>query len=187
MSAAPVARLVPPADARPESVRPYLGPAVAEEVSREGVLVRLRDGRVRIAELALAFTYEPVAGDALLTIADDDGCWVIGVLAGRGRASLRLEGDIDIASDGGSIRLHAARGVEIDAPEVTVRTRSLRTLADSLVERATTAYRSVREALTTHAGSSHTVVEGTSQTQAGSIGFAAREQVRVNGKAIHLG
>ncbi len=175
------------AAATPAPALTALSPAVVVKVERDGVSVRLADGRVIEAQMALAYSYSPVVGDTLLTIGDAAGHYVIGVISGRGRISLRAGGDVDIESERGSVRLRAGEGVDIDAPQVVLRAAKLRTFASSVVERANEWVRSVRDALSVQAGSSHTVIEGTHHVQASDHNLIARDKVRVNGKAIHLG
>lgn len=166
---------------------PFVGPGVVTRARGSQVSLRLPDGRLVEAELALAFGYAPAIGDTLLAIAGDEGHYVIGVISGRGRASLRVGGDLDIASEHGSLRLRAAQAIEVDAPEVTTRAQKVQTFATSVLERAGEWYRAVKDTLTLQAGTAHTIVEGTHHVRAGDHDLVAKNKVRVNGKAIHLG
>ncbi len=181
-----ISESLPPTNAM-SAAAPYVGPAMVTSIQQKGIEVELPDGGRHAAELALALDYTPIVGDTLLTIKGQQGYYVIGVLAGQGRVSLRAGGDIDIRSETGSVRVNAAKSVALDAPELSLRARALRTFASSGVERANEWVRSVRDTLSLQAGQCHTVIEGTNHVQANDHNLVAREKVRVNGKAIHLG
>ena len=53
--------------------RDYLGPAEVAQVSPAEILVRLPGGNLVPARPAMAFTYEPAAGDVVLVIGNADG------------------------------------------------------------------------------------------------------------------
>jgi hypothetical protein len=65
--------------------------------------------------------------------------------------------------------------------------RELKTLAESVVERAGSVYRRVRETLSVHSGDKHELVDGDMCTRAGSVNTATAGIVTINGKEIHLG
>ncbi len=167
--------------------RDYLGPASVVEAGTDRVLVRLPSGRVTPARLALAFLYEPALDDVVLVIGDAEGCYVIGVLAGTGRAKLTVPGDLELASEGGKVRLSAAKGVEITAPEVELRAGKLRVVADAVKERFGSLCQRVVDSLAVHAGRTHTVVEGSAYSQAKSATMLTADKMTLNGKQIHLG
>jgi hypothetical protein len=164
----------------------YLGPAT---VARSGpeLALTLPDGRLIAARMALAFPYQAVEGDEVLAIGKGTGCWVIGVIAGRGASALRFAGDVELSSETGSVRIAAAREVNVEAPEVTLRADKLKSFARDAVERLGSLYQSVSEAIQVHARRSHTVVAESAHTQAGDCAITVERQVRINGKAIHLG
>lgn len=196
----PVVRLVdddtrPTASGAPESAGragPTLGPARVLEI-REGVDprrevdVRLGDGRVARARLAMPLPYEPSAGDTVLVIGDATGHYVIGVLDGRGRTVLEMHGDVDIRALGGTLSLQSDRAVRIDAPDVEVVARKLRSVADAVVQTATTFRQRIAELYATHAGQVHTVADGSVVSQAKTTTLLSEEKVTINGKAVHLG
>lgn len=165
----------------------FLGPAEVIEVNASEVKVELPDGAVVRAELALAFPYEPSPGDTLLVIGKGGDHYSIGVLRGTGRAALSFQGDVDLRAVGGSLTLAADKGVEIEGQEVLVRSRKLRMVAESVIEKFTSVYQRVGQLLSVHAKEMHTVVEETSLTQAKSASITTEETVTVNGKQIHLG
>src|SRR5690242_7210675 len=104
------------------SLRPMLGPAEVLRVSPHELEVRLKNGAVACAGLALGYPYDARAGDVVLVIGDADGHYVIGVIHGSGRSALELHGDVDVRAVNGVLRLSGDKGVEIDAPEMSVRT-----------------------------------------------------------------
>jgi Protein of unknown function (DUF3540) len=164
-----------------------LAHAVAIAVVDNVLTVRLPDDRIVQAELALPVPYEAEIGDALLVIGDGAQHFVIGVLAGRGKAVLRFQSDVEVKAEGGSLRLAADKGVEIDAPQIALRSRKLDLFATSITQRARTVLQSVSELLTVQAGKLHTSVVGTHHTQAKAANLVTEDKVRINGKAIHLG
>lgn len=176
----------------PAASAPALGPAVVLE-PREGidprreVDVRLGDGAVTRARMAMPLPYEPCAGDTVLVIGDAGGHYVIGVLEGRGRTVVEMHGDVDLRALGGVLRLQSDRGVHIDAPEVEVLARRLRTVADTVVQTVGSLRQRVTELLSVHAAQSHSVVDGASVAQAKSTTILSEEKVTINGKAVHLG
>jgi hypothetical protein len=165
----------------------YLGPATVTRTGPAAVEVRLPTGAAVEAQLALAFTYEPVEGDVLLVIGTEGGHYVIGVLDGRGRAALEIPGDVSVRAVGGVLRLAGDRGVELSAPEVSVQAGALRMIAGAVVQRFTSLRQRVTELLTVHAAESHTQVDGAAHTQAKSATLLTEEKMTINGKAIYLG
>lgn len=174
----------PEAEPRPTF---YLGPATVTRAGPAAVEVRLPAGAVVRAQLALAFTYEPVEGDVVLAIGADDGHYVIGVLDGRGRAALEIPGDVTVRAVGGVLRLAGDKGVELASPEVSVQAGSLRVIAGAVVQRFTSLRQRVTELLSVHARESHTQVDGAAHTQAKSATLLTEEKMTINGKAIYLG
>jgi hypothetical protein len=167
--------------------QPYLGPATVVTVSDNAVTLQLKgDEQVR-ARLALAFGYAPVVDDEVLVIGNDDGYYVIGVLNGRGPARMSFNGDVELRSVDGVVKLSGGKGVELDAPELSMRANKMSVMARSLMERFGNAYRNVSEMLSVRAGQQHTVVEDTSYTQAKRATLLTEKEVNINGKKINLG
>jgi uncharacterized protein DUF3540 len=164
---------------------PRVGPA---EVVRggAGVVEVALDGGVREATVALAYDYEPAAGDTVLTIADGDGCWIIGVLAGSGRRTVTAAGDLELRA-GGKLRISADEGVEIEGPRLDVRVGALTSFARAVTQRFDSLKQHVAELLSVQAGSMHTTVDRASFVRAESATIVTKENVNINGKAIHLG
>jgi hypothetical protein len=156
-------------------------------VAPDGVEVRLESGASMRAVIALAVGYEASVGDMVLVIGDRDRAWVIGVLSSRGRASLTVTGDLDLRSLDGTVRVSGAKGVEIETPSLAMRAAKLSLVAESVVEHVVSLRQRVRELFSVHAGEQHTVVDGTSATQAGRASITTEEKVTINGKSIYLG
>jgi hypothetical protein len=168
-------------------VEDYLGPAEVERVEGCDVHVRIpgADAALR-AEMALAFPYEPAAGDTLLVIGKGDAFYVIGVLRGAGRSVLSLPGDVSLQA-GGELHLSGAQGVRVTGPEIELYTDKLRQVAGAVVQRFTSVVQRVSGMLSVHAGTSHTLVDGASYAQSKSAAIVTKETVTINGNEVHLG
>jgi hypothetical protein len=169
------------------SGRPSLGPAEIVRVSPHEVEVRLKNGALARARLAIGYPYDPREGDVVLVIGDAEGCYVIGVLHGTGRSVLELPGDVDLRAVGGVLRLSGDKGVEVDAPDVSIRAGKLQVIAGAAVQRFASLCQRVADLLSVQAGQRHTVIEGSSHEQSKSATILTEEKVTINGKAIYLG
>jgi len=139
------------------------------------------------AQLAVAFQYTPTAGDRVLVIGNDEGFYVIGVLAAQRRDShLSFAGDVEVAATG-KLTLRGEQGVELTGPQVQVRAGKLELLARSVTQHYERVHQRVVELLSLQAGRTHTVIDGSSFTRAGSATLLTKEKVSINGKSIHLG
>jgi hypothetical protein len=173
-------------DERPVESR-KLGPAEVVDVGGGGVEVRTEAGSVVNAVLALASPYEPRIGDVVLLISEGGRAYVIGLLSARGKTVLAFDGDVELRSNDGVVRIAGARGVEIEAPELGLRGAALRIVADTVVERVGSFTQRVRELFTSHVGARHEVVDGARVTHAKSTTFVSEDEVKINGRSIHLG
>jgi hypothetical protein len=162
----------------------YLGPA---EVLSGGVTVevQLSDGRRVQAQPALAFAYQPAAGDVVLVLGKEQH-WVVGVLAARGQGTLAFPGDLEVRA-AGKLRLRGDEGVAVEGPSMQVQVGKLEMVARSVAQRFVSLTQRVADLLSVHAGQSHTVVDGASYTRAESATLLTKDKVSINGKAIHLG
>lgn len=138
------------------------------------------------AVLALPVPYRPEVGDTVLVIAQAGTAYVIGVLAGSGATTLSCPGDL-VLEAAGSVRVRGGTGIELEAPEVRVHARVLRTVVECVRERLGSVFRVVRSALRTRAGEVREDVQGDHRTRAGRIFGKARKGVRIDGESIHLG
>ncbi len=164
----------------------YLGPARVLEAAGRRVRLALHESEPW-ATLALAYPYQPVAGDVVLTAGDGDAYWVIGVLQGTGLTTFVAPGSIALSAPTGWIDLSAGQGVRIVAPDVEVKAGRLRLAARRVVERFGEACRWVRETFQLRAGRTRTVVQEECTLHAGSIAERARGTVAIDGEKINLG
>lgn len=164
----------------------YCGPATVLEVGDSSLKLQL-PGRQARAELALAYPYEPQRDDLVLALSAGDGeVYVVGVLQGKGRTRLCVEGDLQVEASGRlSLRGHA--GVAIESPQVTITAERYQVFARSMVERLGNAYRWARGAVITFAGRTRTVVERDATLTAGRIVEKAKQDVVIDGEKIRLG
>ncbi len=164
----------------------YLGPAEVLAESPASLTLSLRDGTEVEAALALGFSYQPTVGDRVLSIGNEDGFYVIGVLTTQGTARMSFPGDVELSA-GGTLRLRALQGIEIDGAEVTIRAGKLEMMARRVSQRFDSMRQRVVGLLSVQAGKTHTVVEGADYKRAESSTLLTKEKVSINGKAIHLG
>jgi Protein of unknown function (DUF3540) len=164
----------------------YLGPAEVVRARPTEVEVALpRGGHVQ-ARLALAYAYEPLPGDDVLVIGNEEGHWIIGVLRGKGPSVLRFPADAELRAEG-TLRIAADRGVEITSPELAVTAKKIRMVASEVVHAFTTLRQRIQELLSVHAGQAHTVVAGSMHSQSKNATILTEEKVSINGKEVHLG
>ncbi len=156
-------------------------------VSSPSVEVELEDGTRTTALLAMPIPYEPAIDDVLLTVRSGRGCYAIGVLQGKGRTNLTFDGDVELGSRNGKVRIRAAEDIALDAPQVAVRAQRFVAVADSVLQRFRTMRQKVTDLKSVFAGRSHTVVENGAYQQSKSATILTEEKVHVNGKSIHLG
>ncbi|MFO0552595.1 MAG: DUF3540 domain-containing protein [Polyangiaceae bacterium] len=164
----------------------FLGPARVVAMEGATPIVEL-DGQREHARLALAFPYAPAVDDVLLVLGRTGALYVVGILEGRGELALRFLGDVKLHAVGGKLELEGDQGVRVRGAAVEIVTRQLKTLADSVVERANDVYRRVRDTLSVHAGEKRVLVDGALSTRAASASTATSGVVTINGKEIHLG
>ncbi|AUX30365.1 MULTISPECIES: DUF3540 domain-containing protein [Sorangium] len=167
--------------------REYLGPARVTSAEAGAIAVELPGGQPVAVQMALALPYEPALDDTLLVIGRDDAYYAIGVLHGRGRSVLSLQGDVAVHAREGALSLCGDKGVEIRGPELEVQAGKIRMVADAVVQKFASVYQRVSALLSVQASESHTVVEKTSFTKAKNATILTEETVTVNGKQILLG
>lgn len=176
----------------------YLGPAeVITSSGKPGYIeVRLLDGEVVWARLALALPYSAAIGDEVLVICQQPPhAFVIGVLQGKGITTLQVPADLTLAAPNGSIRLVAGRSVqlngaeaiEIDAPKTTLRATRLNIIVTTLVQRLGNAYTSATGLLQFRARSLRNVAEEGWLLRADRAHVKTSGNTSIKGKTIHLG
>lgn len=175
--------------ASPNADSDTLGPGRVVRVGPRSVTVQLEDGAKQevSVELALSFPYRPVVDDRLLVVGKEgEQHYAIGVLSGSAPAELSFQGDVSLHAVNGRLSLHGD-AVEIDAPRVTLRAKTLQTFAGSLTETADSAYRWVKGLLTVRAGESFRVVTGEDRSQAEEVVILSKTTVKVDGNNVQLG
>ena len=180
----PLLDRTPQNDASPP---PRLGRGIVTAVVGARVTVALAGGTEVSAELALALPYAACEGDVLLVIGDGGEFFVIGVLAGRGKTSLELSGDVSLHAVGGTLELSGDAGVRVRGPTIEVHADRLHTVARSVVETFSSLFQRVSEVLHVHAREEVTIVDEGSFKQAKTAAIQTEETVTINGKEIHLG
>ncbi|HEY6462776.1 MAG TPA: DUF3540 domain-containing protein [Polyangiaceae bacterium] len=171
----------------PAAAAALLGRALVASVSGGGVEVVLADGsRVR-ATFALALPYAAQVGDELLVIGQGGEHFVIGVIAGTGKTSLEVRGDLCVRAVGGALDLCADEGVSIRGASVALHAEKLEAVARSVVHTFSSLVQRVTEVLHVHARQSVSIVDEDSYSQARAASIQTEETVTINGKEIHLG
>jgi hypothetical protein len=171
----------------------YLGPALVLALPASPASGRLdvqlaeAPGTRVSAQLALPIPYRPALGDLLLVVGRGERHYAIGVLAGTGTTSLSFPGDVELRALGGELQLTGDAGIKLRSPETTIETGVLRTVATEVSERATRAFRWIRETLHVRAGASRSVVEGDDVRQAKRATILAEEVVKIDGGQVQLG
>jgi hypothetical protein len=165
----------------------YLGPGHVVVVRPHEVEVCIRGGDQVIAEMALSIPYTPEVGDVLLVIGKDGEHYVIGVLHGTGKTALSFQGAVSLTAVGGPVTISSDQGVSIHGPEVEVQASKLSMYAGEVVQKFTSLYQRVREAVSLHAGKTHTVVDDASFMTAKNAAIVTEETMSINGSEIHLG
>src|SRR5262245_24923048 len=97
----------------------YLGPARVLQVTDKQLLLELPDARAW-GQTALAYPYQPQAGDTVLAVGQEDQWYVIGVLEGKGVTSFTAPADLRLLAPRGKIELTSAGGVNICSTAVQI-------------------------------------------------------------------
>lgn len=165
----------------------HLGPADVLAVNGRDLEVRLESQEVVTATLALPVPYEAQVGDVVLVVGQGTRSYVIGVILGQAPMVLSFDGDVQVRSNDGVLRLSGARGVEIDGPGVDLKADTLTVTATAVVQRVVSFTQRVRDLLSVHVGRRHETVDGASLTHSKSTTFVTQDDVKINGKTIQLG
>ena len=158
----------------------------AKVVGVRGRFVEVETDRgVVKAEMALAYPYEPRAGDRVLVIGND--ClYIIGVLSGRGVTKLSVPGDLTLSA-AGSVRIHGSRGIYMETENFAVRATRVEVVSQAVFERFENVYRWVRGVMQTNASRVRMLVSGSHIVHAERIVERAQKDVRIDGERINLG
>jgi hypothetical protein len=177
----------------------YLGPAevVLPAAHHAGLVeVRLLDGELVQARLALAVPYEPAAGDEVLVVCQrPPDAYIIGILRGRGVTRLRVPADLELEAPAGSIRLRAGRSVEvhgtqavsIEGKTTSVRAQRINLIAATLVQRLDNAFTWTRNLLQFKSRRVRTIADEGWLVRASRAHLKTSGNTCINGETIHLG
>lgn len=163
-----------------------LRPARVVKVEQRQLQVDLM-GSKKWADMALPFIYQAMEGDHVLVIGQQDAFYVIGLIEGKGKTILSAPGDLELHAGKGKIDLVAAMGVNIRSPSFQIITKKLDFIAENVVERFNNLTSWVKNAFDLQAGSVHAKVESSYCLKAEKIKQKAREDLKLDGKKIHLG
>ena len=163
-----------------------LSPACIVEVEDDRVLLSFPDREIW-ALMALAFPYQPVPGDLVLAIGQEDAWYVIGVLKGRGQSVFKALADLKLFAPNGKIELIAGEEVNIRSGTLLLAANRIEFLADTIHERFRNAYRWVQGIFHLRSRHAYTQVQETYRVKAGRIVQRADGDVHVDGRKIHLG
>ncbi len=162
-----------------------IGTGVVIEAAGDRAQV-LFEGATVSARMALAFTYQPLAGDVVLVINQDQLCFIIGILSGRGAMTLQAPGDLTISAPNGRISLSARDAIEVDAGRFAVRVQAIEMLAISLVERVQTAFKTFTDLLHITAGARQTRIDGVSMESTERTYHRSEKETVLNGETINI-
>jgi Protein of unknown function (DUF3540) len=162
-----------------------LGPAQVTAVGGAALEVTA-EGRSVLATLAVPGFYAPVEGDIVLVIETGESAYVIGVLQASGPMTLQAPGDLHLLAPNGQVTLQA-KAVSATAGEIRLTAERLWLTADRLREVFRKVRRVISETLELDAGEWHVRVGEEFSLQARRVRAAAEEDVKIDGKRIHLG
>lgn len=163
-----------------------LGPA--KVIQRQGaqVLLESPNGPV-LATMALAAFYEPVPGDVVLAIGQEETFYVIGVLHASGHTVIRSSGDLTLIAPTGKLNLFATQGITIHSPNLFLRAVRLEIIAQTVFEKFESAYRRVKDCFQLRVGRMRTVSKGNLHVKAERIVEVAEKDVTIDGDKVNLG
>jgi hypothetical protein len=172
--------------AMPETVSlDRVGPAKVTGVLAVDVEIACH-GACRLARLAVPSFYRPCIGDTVLVITSGENAYVIGVLEATGPMTLLAPGDLHLRAPRGTIALHAAE-IDLNANETRVQSRVLTIASRHLRESFESVRRIVRGVLEIDAGDLRTTVREMFTVVARRFSALAEDDVKIDGKHIHLG
>ena len=155
-----------------------LGPATVTDAT--GLSLVLPDGTRGMAQLALAVPYTPEVGDRVLVIGQEpDELYVIGVLQGTGKTTLKVPGDLDVEAPNGTIRF--------SAPTVEIKAEKLNIFTKRILQKAKNVYLWFTGLFEVKSKRMRTQVEETYRLKAERADIRGENEVNINGPSINLG
>jgi hypothetical protein len=171
----------PPAPAAPRRLVALGGASVAIALRDGGERIEVRDAQQR-----LVFELDPATGRTVLSVPTGD-------------LAIRAAGDVDIQA-GGTVRCLGDERVVLQAGSRDRRSSltlgaglaelvasRVETVADRLFEKARSAFRQVEDLHQLRAGRSRTVVSDGFHVKSGHAVLECDEEMKIDGKTIHLG
>jgi hypothetical protein len=164
----------------------YFGPA--RVIRTKGIQARVSFcGQSAWATLAIPFPYQPREDDVLLVLGQEDACYAIGVIQGRGTTRFIASGDLEFHAPKGEILFSSSEGVNMEAPEVSIEASTLEFVARKMVERFGDLFCWVKGLFQSSANRERHVVEEKYNILAEQIEVRAEEDVKIDGTKINLG
>lgn len=163
-----------------------LGPAKVLECQGLQVVLETANGHVP-ATLALSTFYQPVPGDVVLAIGQDEKTYVIGVLHASGNTVIRSPGDLTFIAPSGKLNLFASQGITVHSPNLLLRAVRLEVIAQTAFEKFENVYRRVKDCFQLRVGRMRTVSKGNVHLTADRISQIAVKDVKIDGEEVKLG
>jgi len=176
-------QLLPTLELRQEN---FLGPARVERIEGNRVLLVLHDQQVWAAS-AIGYPYQFQPDDEVLVIGQREDWYIIGVLAGHGKTSFHVPGNLQIHAPQGSIELIAAKGISMRSPSISIVAARLNLAAKKMSERYDQLKVWVKQNFDVVANRMTTKVDQSYRLSADKIVERAKGDVKIDGNKIHLG
>jgi hypothetical protein len=176
-------QLVSTVEARHEH---FLGPARVERVEGNRVLLALQNQQVW-ATSAVGYPYQFQLNDEVLAIGQNEDWYIIGILAGHGKTSFHVPGNLQIHAPQGSIELIASKGISMRSPSIRIVASQLCLAAKRMNERFEQMKVWVKKSYDVVSNRMTTKVDQSYRLTADKIVERAKGDVKIDGNKIHLG
>ena len=170
----------------PPAAAHFLGAARVVRIDGPRLLLSANETQAWAAN-AVGYPYDFQPDDVVLAIAHHDEWYVIGVLQGSGKLTLRAPGDLRLLAPQGAIELVSAQGITLRSPQVSVVTLQWKLVARKISQRCEQARLWIKHSWDVVAQRMTARVEGGYRLRAGKIVQRAEGDVKIDGKKIHLG
>lgn len=164
----------------------FLGAAKVERVDGNRVLLVQQDQQVWAAS-AIGYPYQFQPNDEVLVIGQREDWYVIGVLAGHGKTSFQVPGNLQIHAPQGSIELIASKGISMRSPSISLVAAQLNLAAKKMSQRYDQVKLWVKQNFDVIANRMTTKVDQSYRLSADKIVERAKGDVKIDGNKIHLG
>jgi hypothetical protein len=165
----------------------YLGPAVVAAVDGERWLATI-NGALTTLTPAMPLRYQAQPGDVLLVAApaNRSAAYAIGVIHGQGACHVEAEGDLELRSRAGTVRIQG-QAIETDARRTVLRSEQLELHARSVLTRATNWLCQLKDKFDLRAKRRSVRLDGLDETHAERVRTTATGPVAIDGSQVHLG